>query len=499
VKTTIDLGLQKIARDAVESVLPNPDGPAAALVAMDTQGRVLAMVGGRNYHESQFNLATQGQRQPGSAFKPFVLATALLEHISPASTLVSEPVTIDADGRLWQVSNYEGEYLGPISLATGIAVSDNAVYSQLTALVGPRAVARTARALGVTTRLQGYFSIGLGGEWTTPLDLARAYTSFADGGFRIDGSLFGNEPRAVECLTDAHGRCTTENAPVRRQVLSTEQDEILNQLLQAVITSGTGKLAALPGREVAGKTGTTSNYGDAWFVGYTPQLVVAVWVGYPTSERPMLTEWHGGAVAGGTYPAAIWKAFMTKALAYVQDAPEAFPAPPYLDAYPATVVNRDGVLERDNGLCRNTRQLLFYGGEAPSRVANCKKDEVDVPDVVGKTLAAARLRLEGQPLTPVLVYKPARPGQRLDVVLGQFPRRGTLSAYDSVRLIVPKSLHGTIPRLIGEPVARARARLARLHVRVRIRGSSAGTVVGQSPDPDSAAADGLTVTLRTSG
>jgi len=498
VKTSIDLGLQKIARDSVNAVLPSPYGPQGALVAIDTKGSVLAMVGGRNYHQSQFNLATQGQRQPGSAFKPFVLATALMEHISPASVLTSAPVTINIGGKLWPVNNYEGEYLGPISLATGIAVSDNAVYSQLTALVGPKNVARAARQLGITTPLQGYFSIGLGGEWTTPLDMARAYSSFADGGRRIDGSLFGNEPRAVECLTDTHGHCQTQNAPVYREVLSPEQDEVLNQLLQGVVTSGTGKAAALPNREVAGKTGTTTNYGDAWFCGYTPQLVTCVWVGYPTTERPMLTDYHGHPVAGGTYPAVIWKTFMSKALPYLQDAPESFSAPPYLSAYPSTVVNRNGNMERDNGLCRNTYQMLFYGGGAPSRVAQCKKNEVYVPNVVGETIAAARARLEGQPLTPAFVYKPARPGQRLNIVLGQYPARGTLSAYDKVRLVVPKSLHGTIPHVVGGSLTAARRRLAKLHVKLAVHGHGQ-KVIGQAPRAGSAAAPGLTVTLRTSG
>jgi penicillin-binding protein 1A len=496
VKTTIDLGLQDIARRAILSVLPSADGPQAALVAMDAQtGAVLAMVGGRNYHQSQFNLATQGQRQPGSAFKPFVLATALRDGVAPSSVLQSKPVTIDAGGRLWHVVNYEGEYLGPITLATGIAASDNAVYSQLTAIVGPNNVKNTARALGITTPLHGYFSIGLGGEWTTPLDMARAYTSFADGGYRIDSSLFGNQPRAVECLADAHGRCTTENKVVERQVLTPDQDEVLNQLLQGVVTSGTGKAAALPGREVAGKTGTTTNYGDAWFVGYTPQLVAAVWVGYPTAERPMLTDFHGQPVAGGTYPALIWKAFMSKALEYLHDPPADFAAPPYLSASPVTVVNRDGVLERDNGVCKNTYVLDFYGGQGPPRLADCKPNEVDVPNVVGETLGAARARLAGQPLTASLVYRPARPGERLDVVLEQYPSRGTLSAYDKVTLVVPKSLHGTIPRLIGLTLPRARTRLARLHVALHVRGNAAGRIVGQAPRAGSAAAPGLAVTL----
>jgi len=496
VKTTLDVDLQRFARDAIASVLPSSAGPQAALVAIDAQtGSVVAMVGGANYHKSQFNLATQGERQPGSAFKPFVLATALLDHIAPSTVFESKPVTINADGRLWQVRNYEGEYLGPTTLAKGIAVSDNAVYSQLTALVGPKNVAATARRLGITTPLQGYFSIGLGGEWTTPLDMARGYTSFADGGFRIDGSMFGNEPRAIQCLTDALGACVRENAVVRRQVLNPVEDEVLNQLLQGVVTSGTGTAAALPGREAAGKTGTTTDYADAWFVGYTPQLVTAVWVGYPASERPMLTEFHGHPVVGGTFPALIWKAFMTQALAYLKAPPESFTPPPLLSATPQAVVNRDGQLERDNGVCHNAYQVEFYGGLAPSRVADCKPNEVDVPNVVGETLAAARARLAGQPLTPSIVYKPALPGERLDVVLAQFPNTGTLSAYDKVTLVVPKSLHGTMPRVLGLPLRRAQAILAPLHLDVHVTGGPAGKVVWQLPLAGAASAPGMRVSL----
>jgi penicillin-binding protein 1A len=498
VVTTLDTKLQDLARAAVNSVLPSATGPQAALVVMDARtGAVLAMVGGRNYHQSQFNLATQGQRQPGSAFKPFVLATALKENIAPSTVLQSKPVTINADGKLWPVNNYEGEYLGPITLATGIAVSDNAVYSQLTALVGPKNVKTTAQNLGITTPLQGYFSIGLGGEWTTPLDMARAYTSFADGGFRIDGSVFGDVPRAVQAVTDAHHHTTT-NKVVERQVLSPTQDEVLNQLLQGVVTNGTGKAAALPGREVAGKTGTTSDYGDAWFVGYTPQLVTAVWVGYPTSERPMTTDFHGQPVAGGTYPALIWKAFMSKALAYLNDTPENFAAAPYLSASPSTVVNRDGNLERDNGLCKNTFTLQFFGGHAPAKVAACKKNEVEVPNVVGNTLAHAKAHLDSQPLTPAVVFKPARTGQRLDIVLRQFPANGTLSAYDKVTLVVAKSLHGAVPRVIGMTLANAEKKLAKLHLKVDVKGGK-GKVIGQAPRSNTAAAPGLVVTLKTSG
>ena len=141
------MNLQELAREAISSVLPTSSGPTASLVVLNAQtGDVLAMVGGENYHKSQFNLATQGERQPGSSFKPFVLATALKEGIAPSSILTSSKhVTINADGRLWQVNNYEGEALGPIDLTKAIAYSDNSVFSQLTAIVGPRNVRDTAR------------------------------------------------------------------------------------------------------------------------------------------------------------------------------------------------------------------------------------------------------------------------------------------------------------------------------------------------------------------
>ena len=508
VKTTLDVNLQKLARAAIAAELPSfstGDGPAAALVALDARtGAVLAMVGGPNYHKSQFNLATQGQRQPGSSFKPFVLAAALDEHIAPSSVLESKPVTIDADGRVWQVHNFEGEYLGPIDLGKALAVSDNSVYSQLTALVGPAKVVQAARALGITTPLSPYFSIGLGGEWTTPLDMARAYASFADGGYRIDGSVFGNEPRAVDCLMDSAGNCTARNTPVLVPALGSQGDSqvraaIVDQLLQGVVTSGTGTAAAIPGRAVAGKTGTTENYGDAWFVGFTPQIVTAVWVGYPNAEVPMTNGFHGRPVVGGTYPALIWKSFMTKALAYEQAPPEDFPAPPSLAASPVRVVYRNSQLERDNGLCKNTFQLDFFGGQGPALLADCKVNEVDVPDVVGSTLAAARQRLLLQPLETAVVYEPAKPGERVGLVVRQFPSSGTLSSWQKVTVVLPKALHGVVPRVVGLGVARARAVLARLRLRVRVQGPSSGHVVGQTLAPETAAAPGLAITLRTRG
>jgi penicillin-binding protein 1A len=492
VVTTIDLGLQEQARKAIAKVLTAPDGPAAALVALDPRdGRVLAMVGGDNYRKSQFNLAVQGERQPGSSFKPFALATALEQGIAPSTMLVSKPVSIPLGDRTYYVHNYEGSNLGPIDLTTATIYSDNTVYAQLTRIVQPKAVVATARRLGITSPLQGYFSIALGGEAVNPLEMARAYASFADGGKRIDGTIIGNRPRVIVSVSGK------KNAPKPRQVISEQNAEIVNGILQQVVQQGTGKRAQLSdGRPVAGKTGTTENYGDAWFVGYTPQLVGAVWVGYPNKLVPMLSQFHGDAVAGGTLPALIWKAFMEKALPHLKDEPQSFAVPSVPGASTRRLVLRDGTFQLDNGLCRNTIQIAYFDGRSPAKTANCKPNEVEVPNVVGDSYDAARTRLAAQPLTPVVVYKPAAAGQALGVVVKQFPLKGRLSSFDKVTIVFAKPLHGVIPSVVGLPVARARATLERLKLQPVVRGlEGRGRVVRQQPKAGLAAGAGLPVTL----
>lgn len=498
VVTTIDLGLQKLAQAAAAKWLPDPNGPQAALVAIDPRnGDVLAMVGGRDFHQSQFNLAVQGVRQPGSAFKPFVLATALREGISPATTFKSGTVSIFLGNKYWVVHNYEGENLGTIDLAKAIAVSDNTVFAQLTKDVGPADIVRTAHDLGIERPLQPYFSIGLGAQAVSPLDMARAYTSFADGGYRIDGSFLGNQPSTITRITDVSGKSVAVNVPRRRPVLSPALDALLTQLLEGVVSGGTGTAAQIPGRAVAGKTGTTENYGDAWFVGYTPQLVTAVWVGYPKGLVPMLHEFHGGPVVGGSFPALIWKTFTESALAAEHEPPESFPTPPYLSGVTRQVTYRDDQIELDNGQCRSVSLLVYFDGRGPARTADCKRNEVDVPDVVGLTLADARTRLQAQPLTADLVYEPATPGEPVGRILRQFPATGTLSSFAHVTLVLAKPLHGTVPRVVGLTLRQARSRLAALSLRpaVRFGAGTPGQVLAQEPLAGVAAAPGMTVRL----
>jgi penicillin-binding protein 1A len=499
VRTSIDLEVQKAARRAIKKWLTNPDGPTAALVAIDPRdGSVVAMVGGENFRESQFNLAAQAQRQPGSAFKPFVLAAALQSGIAPASSFQSKPLLISLGDRFWSVRNYENAYLGSATLDEATVHSDNTIYAQLTQLVGPKAVAKTARALGVQSRLDSYFAIGLGAEAVNPLEMARAFAAFPSNGVRVDGSIFGNVPRAVLSVQRPSDAKPVENAVHPRRVLSNATAETINSILQHVVQSGTGKRAALADRAVAGKTGTTENYGDAWFVGYTPQLVTAVWVGYPNTLRPMETEYHGEAVAGGTFPALIWKSFTESAMRMRKEEPAYFEPPPYLSATSKRVVRRDGRLFLDNGLCKGAQSLVYFSGRGPTRTANCKPNEVEVPDVVGQRIDIAQARLAAQPLEWTIAYQPAKPLQRVDRVVGQVPERGRLSSYDNVTLILPKAQHGIVPKLIGLTLRDARTKLRRVDLLPDVAGFTdgrPGRIVAQFPSAGLAARPGLAVSV----
>jgi penicillin-binding protein 1A len=496
VVTTIDLELQQAAREAISKWLTDPEGPSAALVAIDPRdGAVKAMIGGNNYRKSQFNLAVQGVRQPGSAFKPFVLATALRQGISPATRFESAPQSISLGDRYWVVGNYDDTYFGSIDLETATVESDNTVYAQLTQLVGAKNVAATAKRMGIRSDLDGFYAIGLGAESVTPLELARAYATLAHGGRRADNSLLKdrNRPRVIKSVArDGRKR---HNTPRGFEALTPMQAGVINDALQKAVQYGTGTRAALKDRPVAGKTGTTENYGDAWFVGYTPQLAVAVWVGYPTTLKPMLTEFHGEPVTGGSFPALIWKSFMEKAMR--GEEPLGFPNPGMPYAAPKLVVRRGGGLFLDNGRCRERQEVVYFAGRGPTKTANCLENEVEVPDVRRLTLAEAQARVDSQPLTAKLVYRPAAPLQRVGVVVDQFPKRGYRSSYDEIILVVSKPTRGLIPNLVGRDLQDARARLKRMKLQPRITWAEGepGRVLEQKTRAGLAAAPGVNVEL----
>ncbi|HYV16605.1 MAG TPA: transglycosylase domain-containing protein [Conexibacter sp.] len=328
ITTSLDLDMQQAAQDAIDQMLPPGTGlPSASLVAIDNRtGEVRAMVGGEDYASSPFNLATQGQRQPGSTFKPFTLVAALENGISPSSVWSSHekefPVPNSGGKEFFVVKNYGDAYYGSQTLASATTTSDNSVYADVGVHVGTRKIARVARRMGVRTPISTNLAMILGGlhQGVTPLDMAHAYETFATGGKRVWNKDLGapNEgPIGIHSVKD--GDRTIENVKTlrRTQVLPASVAATATQILQTVVSYGTGKAAAIPGF-AAGKTGTTSNYGDAWFVGWNDQFTVAVWVGYPDKLVPMLTQFNGEPVAGGTFPALIWHNFMVSVTALME-------------------------------------------------------------------------------------------------------------------------------------------------------------------------------------
>jgi penicillin-binding protein 1A len=268
----------------------------AAMVILDTDGGVKALVGGKSYIKSQFNRAVKAKRQPGSSFKPFVYLTALEYGAAPDSLAVDEPVTIGN----WSPENYAREYHGTVTLRKAMALSLNTVAAKLGDSVGPSNVVGTARRMGIVSDMHTNASIALGTAEVTLLELTGAFSPFANGGRSV-------LPHVVTRITTRDGRVLYE----RRggglgQVVMPWDVSAMNDMLRAVITSGTGRRAAFAGHDIAGKTGTSQDYRDAWFIGYSAQLIAGVWTGNDDNKPTR-------RVTGGNLPAIIWKDVMEQA------------------------------------------------------------------------------------------------------------------------------------------------------------------------------------------
>ncbi len=314
IKTTLDPRLQGLAEEAVASTLPDTAGQfSAAVVTVEPgTGAVRAMVGGPGFEQAKYNIATQGTgRQPGSSFKPYVLATALEQGLSPNDTINgSGPCRLETPllDKPYEVDNYEGSRGGVMSVASATQSSVNCAYARLGLIVGPDQVAQTAKRMGITTPLPPLPSIALGALEVLPIDMAGAFATFASDGVHFD-------PYLVEEVLDQDGELVLEGRAKGRRAISERTARLATEVLEGVVKAGTGTRARLPGRPVAGKTGTTQSYADAWFVGFAPQLSTAVWMGSPRGRVPMTKVGGTRRVSGGSYPARIWRAFMEPALA----------------------------------------------------------------------------------------------------------------------------------------------------------------------------------------
>lgn len=324
VHTTLDLDMQRSAERAVRAVLYQRNDPEAALVAMTTTGEIRAMVGGRHFRSLErargFNYATQlggqgGGRQSGSAFKTFTLATYLAQGGDPLRRYSAPSrVTVDECGPEddpWRPSNYGDNSYGSLTVAEATELSVNTVYAQVVEDVGPRAVMRMAKRLGIGSPLEPVCSITLGVHGVTPLEMARAYSTFPTRGRRP-------EVVAVTKVVGPDGEVLAEREPSLTRVLDARVADRVNAILQRVMERGTGTPANIP-RPSAGKTGTTDHRRDVWFVGYTPNpgLTAAVWMGRPPNEDgrvPPMYTLRGQPVTGGGFPGQIWRLFMSEAL-----------------------------------------------------------------------------------------------------------------------------------------------------------------------------------------
>lgn len=330
-----------------------------ALMALNPHtGQVVAMIGGRDFLVSKFNRAVQAKRQAGSSFKPFVYTAAVDNGYSPGDVLVDAPIVVDDDGsgNSWYPQNYDGKFDGPISLRKALALSKNLIAVKLIQQMGPTNVVSYARRMGIKTPLPPVLSLALGSADITLYDMVSAYGVFANRGVRV-------EPVMITKITDRAGNLLEENKPYAEEVLSPQVAYLMANMMKSVLDGGTAYSARLQGftRPAGGKTGTTNDYTDTWFMGYTPDLVCGVWVGF--DQKVMIYE--GATGSGLALP--VWTEFMKQATAKMEN--RDFPVPPGISS--ATVCTESGLLATP--ACPKTRPEVYITANVPTRMCDIHK------------------------------------------------------------------------------------------------------------------------------
>jgi penicillin-binding protein 1A len=350
--TTLNPSLQSAAEKALRAGLESAKKRRlkigqGAIVSLDPMtGAVRALVGGTDFSQSQFNRAWQARRQPGSAFKVFVYTAAIAAQYPPTKILIDSPVTIQIAGsRPWRPRNYDGRYSGAVSMRRAIEKSLNVPAARMIQELGPDKVVEMAKAMGIESPLSPIYSLALGSLDVTPLEMASAFGTLANGGLRV-------RPYSITRITDAKGRVIVDNRPQREVGVSPDVAYVMTDILKGVILRGTATAAQI-GRPAAGKTGTTDDYRNAWFIGYTPRLSTSVWVGND-DNAPM------ARVTGGSIPAQIWASFMKVATASHDK--EDWQRPEGVVV--ATVCGGSGRLATQD--CPSPRREVFIRGTAPT-------------------------------------------------------------------------------------------------------------------------------------
>lgn len=353
--TTLDLKMQNFAEKALQE-----SGHEGAIIAIEPQtGHIKAMVGGKDFGESKFNRATQAYRQPGSAFKPFIYLTALDNGFTPSSIIEDSPVTFENG---WSPENYEKEFSGPVTLREAFEKSINVVGVKLLEQVGIKKVINYSHKAGITSELRPDLSLALGTSEVTPLEIAAAYATIANLGVRID-------PLSIIRIEDYSGKIIKDNIPQKKKVFKEETSYVLINMMEEVIKRGTGWNAKI-GRPAAGKTGTTDNFVDAWFIGFTPDLVTAVYIG--NDDRKPL----GNKMTGGVVAAPIWAKFMKNALE--NNEKKDFLQPDKITKI--SVCKESGLLPTDS--CPEILTVTFIKGTEPTSYCTIHQKYFEIPKAV---------------------------------------------------------------------------------------------------------------------
>jgi penicillin-binding protein 1A len=403
--TTINPGLQDAAEKALRAGLESAKKRRlnigqGAVVSLDPMtGAIRALVGGTGFSESQFNRAWQARRQPGSAFKVFVYAAAIAAQHPPTKVLLDAPTTFQIAGtKPWKPRNYDGRYSGPVSMRRAIERSLNVPAARMIQELGPDKVVEMAKAMGIETPLAPVYSLALGSVDVTPLEMASAFGTLANGGLRV-------KPYSITRITDSRGRVIVDNRPQREIGVSPDVAYVMTDILKGVIQRGTATAAQI-GRPAAGKTGTTDDYRNAWFIGYTPRLSTAVWVGND-DNKPM------ARVTGGTVPAQIWASFMKVATA--SHGKDDWDRPDSVVV--ATVCGNTGRLATQD--CPNPRREVFVRGTAPTTY---DLTPVPIDPLNGDAAQPAQLFVTHPPdggfaRPPFVVAGTAAPGTMVTIVI----------------------------------------------------------------------------------